>query len=147
MTKYWIGTVSQEHVLRGVSGGFCQVCHGKAAPPNRMKRGDWLLYYSPKIRMDDAEKLQAFTAFGQITDDTAYPFQMSETFIPFRRNVEYAETRRNCPIDIIRTHPEWKKYATMLRYGHFEISRDFFDFVRTYMQLPPDTVWQQQGFL
>ena len=47
--KYWIGTVSQEHVLRGVAGGFCQVCHGKAAPLNRMKRGDWLLYYSPKI--------------------------------------------------------------------------------------------------
>ena len=106
MTKYWIGTVSQEHVLRGVAGGFCQVCHGKAAPLNRMKRGDWLLYYSPKIRMDGTEKLQAFTAFGQITDNTAYPFQMSETFIPFRRNVEYAETRRNCPIDIIRTHPE-----------------------------------------
>ena len=34
----------------------------------------------------------------------------------------------------------------MLRYGHFEISRDFFDFVRTYMQLPPDMVGQQQGF-
>ena len=115
------------------------MCHGKAAPLNRMKRGDWLLYYSPKIRMDGTEKLQAFTAFSQITDDTAYPFQMSETFIPFRRNVEYAETRRNCPIDIIRTHPEWKKYASMLRYGHFEISRDFFDFVRTYMQSPPDT--------
>ncbi len=32
--KYWIGTVSQEHVLRGVAGGFCQVCHGKAAPLN-----------------------------------------------------------------------------------------------------------------
>ena len=27
----------------------------------------------------------------------------------------------------------------MLRYGHFEISRNFFDFVRTYMQSPPDT--------
>lgn len=92
MTKYWIGTVSQEHVLRGVAGGFCQVCHGKAAPLNRMKRGDWLLYYSPKIRMDGTEKLQAFTAFGQVTDDTAYPFPMSETFIPFRRNVDYAET-------------------------------------------------------
>ena len=114
--KYWIGTVSKEHVLRGVAGGFCQVCHGKAAPLNRMRRGDWLLYYSPKIRMDGAEKLQAFTAFGQITDN------------------------------IIRTHPEWKKYAAMLRYGHFEISRDFFDFVRTYMQSPPDMVGQQQGF-
>ncbi|MFC2279584.1 MAG: EVE domain-containing protein, partial [Cardiobacterium hominis] len=42
--KFWLGTVSKEHVLRAVAGGFCQVCHGKAAPLNRMRRGDWLLY-------------------------------------------------------------------------------------------------------
>ena len=113
--KYWIGTVSKEHVLRGVAGGFCQVCHGKATPLNRMQRGDWLLYYSPKIRLDGYDKLQAFTALGQITDDQAYPFQMSASFIPF-----------------LRTHPEWKKYAARLRYGHFEISEDFFNFVRNY---------------
>ena len=113
--KYWIGTVSKEHVLRGVAGGFCQVCHGKAAPLNRMQRGDWLLYYSPKIRLDGHDKLQAFTALGQITDDQAYPFQMSASFIPFRRNVAYAEIRRECPIAVIRTHPEWKKYAARLR--------------------------------
>ena len=104
--KYWIGTVSKEHVLRGVAGGFCQVCHGKAAPLNRMQRGDWLLYYSPKIRLDGHDKLQAFTALGQITDNQAYPFQMSASFIPFRRNVAYAEIRRECPIAVIRTHPE-----------------------------------------
>ncbi|MFC2613183.1 MAG: EVE domain-containing protein [Eikenella corrodens] len=99
--KYWIGTVSKEHVLRGVAGGFCQVCHGKAAPLNRMQRGDWLLYYSPKIRLDGHDKLQSFTALGQITDDQAYPFQMSASFIPFRRNVAYAEIRRECPIAVI----------------------------------------------
>ena len=64
--KYWIGTVSKEHVLRGAAGGFCQVCHGKAAPLNRMQRVDWLLYYSPKIRLDGHDKLQSFTALGQI---------------------------------------------------------------------------------
>ena len=117
MTKYWIGTVSQEHVLRGVAGGFCQVCHGKAAPLNRMRRGDWLLYYSPKIRMDGAEKLQAFTAFGQITDNTAYPFQMSETFIPFRRNVEYAETRRNPPQLPDRHHPHASRMEKIRRHA------------------------------
>ena len=137
--KYWIGTVSKEHVLRGVVGGFCQVCHGKAAPLNRMQRGDWLLYYSPKIRLDGHDKLQSFTALGQITDDQAYPFQMSASFIPFRRNVAYAEIRRECPIAVIRTHPEWKKYAARLRYGHFEISEDFFNFVRAYMLAESET--------
>ena len=31
-TKYWIATISKEHTLRGVAGGFMQVCHGKQAP-------------------------------------------------------------------------------------------------------------------
>ena len=39
MTRFWVGVVSKEHVLRGVEGGFCQVCHGKKAPLNRMKGG------------------------------------------------------------------------------------------------------------
>ena len=131
--KYWIGVVSKEHVMCGVAGGFCQVCHGKAAPLNRMKKGDWLLYYSPTLRMGNTQKYQAFTAIGQITDDVAYPFPMSESFIPFRRNVAYAEVRRECPIDKVRSLPEWKKYAGMLRYGHFEVSAAFFDSVRQYM--------------
>ena len=45
MTKFWVGVVSKEHVQRGVKGGFCQVCHGKKGPLNRMKKGDYLLYY------------------------------------------------------------------------------------------------------
>ena len=71
MTRFWIGVVSKEHVLRGVEGGFCQVCHGKKAPLNRMKKGDYLLYYSPKYQLNGQEKLQAFTAIGKILDDTA----------------------------------------------------------------------------
>lgn len=31
-TKYWILVASREHVLKGESGGFIQVCHGKCAP-------------------------------------------------------------------------------------------------------------------
>lgn len=143
--KYWIGTVSQEHVLRGVAGGFCQVCHGKAAPLNRMKRGDWLLYYSPKISLYGHEKWQAFTACGQIADDTAYPFRMSEDFIPFRRNVVYSPIQRDCPLGIARTHPEWKTYASQLRYGHFEISEDFFSFVQGYMLAPPESGPRQES--
>ena len=51
----------------------------------------------------------------------------------------YAEIRRECPIAVIRTHPEWKKYAARLRYGHFEISEAFFNFVRAYMLAQPET--------
>ena len=39
MPRYWVGVVSKNHVLRGVEGNFCQVCHGKGGPLNRMKKG------------------------------------------------------------------------------------------------------------
>ena len=85
--RYWVGVASRDHVLLGVAGGFCQVCHGKQAPLARMKRGDWILYYSPKTGMNSGEKVQAFTAVGQIVDDRVYQFRMAENFEPFRRDV------------------------------------------------------------
>ena len=87
--RYWVGVASRDHVLLGVAGGFCQVCHGKQAPLARMKQGDWILYYSPKTGMNSGEKVQAFTAVGQIVDDRVYQFRMAENFEPFRRDVVF----------------------------------------------------------
>lgn len=139
MTKFWIGVVSKEHVLRGVEGGFCQVCHGKKAPLNRMKKGDYLLYYSPKYQMNDQEKLQAFTAVGKILDDTAYQVEMFEDFFPFRREVSYYQPVKDCPIEQVRQHPQWRQYASQLRYGHFEVSKDFFLYVFDQMKVDRPT--------
>ena len=139
MTRFWIGVVSKEHVLRGVEGGFCQVCHGKKAPLNRMKKGDYLLYYSPKYQMNDQEKLQAFTAVGKILDDTAYQVEMFEDFFPFRRDVSYYQPVIDCPIEQVRQHPQWRQYVSQLRYGHFEVSKDFFLYVFDQMKVDRPT--------
>src|SRR6185437_1151259 len=88
-TKYWVATVSKEHVMVGVEGGFCQACHGKKGPIARMKPGDWLVYYSPKISMEGKEMCQRFTAIGQAADSRVYQFQMTPDFVPFRRNIAY----------------------------------------------------------
>ena len=77
MVKFWVGVVSENHVKRGVDGGFCQVCHGKGGPLRRMKKGDYLLYYSPKIALDSNQKPQAFTAAGKMKDDRVYQFEMA----------------------------------------------------------------------
>ncbi|KMK50946.1 hypothetical protein RO21_08990 [[Actinobacillus] muris] len=133
MMKFWVGVVSKEHVMIGVAGGFCQVCHGKQAPLNRMRKGDFLIYYSPKLQLGSEEKYQAFTAIGEITDDQAYQIKMTENFIPFRRNVNYLKIKRECPINIAKIHSEWKHYSGKLRFGHFEISKSFFDHIYQYM--------------
>ena len=102
MVKFWVGVVSENHVKRGVTGGFCQVCHGKGGPLKRMKKGDYLLYYSPKVDLDSDQKLQAFTAVGKMTGDEVYQFEMTPDFIPFRRDVEYYKSVRPCPIGTAR---------------------------------------------
>ena len=64
-----------------------------------MKQGDWNLYYSPKTGMNSGEKVQAFTAVGQIVDDRVYQFRMAENFEPFRRDVVFQDAPHPCPID------------------------------------------------
>ncbi len=133
--RFWVGVVSESHVARGVEGGFCQVCHGKSAPLKRMKKGDYLLYYSPKTDLYDGEKLQAFTAAGKMIDDNVYSFEMSPDFIPYRRDVMYYQPVQSCSIDIARQHPKWKEYASQLRYGLFEVSKDFYLHIFNHMKL------------
>ena len=129
-----MGTVSKEHVMIGVEGNFCQLCHGKSTPLKRMKKGDILIYYSPKISLNSDVKFQEITAIGKIKDENVYQFQMTENFIPYRRDVDYLKLNGKCTINELRKHPEWIKYAKQLRYGHFEISEDFFRFIYDLMK-------------
>lgn len=92
-TRYWIGVASAEHVERGVAGGFCQLCHGKAAPARRMSPGDWIVYYSPRTAFRGGASLQAFTAIGRIRPGAAYAFDMGGGFVPMRRDVDFVPCR------------------------------------------------------
>ena len=92
-SRFWIGVVSAAHVKRGVEGGYAQLCHGKSAPLRRMRPGDWLIYYSPLTEMSQGKTLQAFTAIGEVADDRVYEYRMSESFVPFRRNIRYIPCR------------------------------------------------------
>jgi hypothetical protein len=133
-TKYWVGAVSREHVLTGVEEGFCQVCHGKKGPLARMKEGDWLIYYSPKMSMGDAEACQKFTAIGKITDSEIYQYKISENFVPFRRNVTYLKDIKEQAIHPLLdrlsfTKMKGSKWGGIFRFGIFEISKDDFDII------------------
>lgn len=127
--RYWIGVVSASHVSRGVEGGFAQLCHGKAAPLKRMQAGDWLIYYSPRTDMRKGEPLQAFTAIGQVRDDKVYEHRMSDSFIPFRRNIHYfdcKETKISSLLEQLSFTRGEKNWGYRFRFGHFEISEQDF---------------------
>src|ERR1700759_898426 len=87
--RYWITVVSKDHIIRGVEGGFMQANHGKPGSLKKLHVNDWVIFYSPKVTYEGDEKLQAFTAIGQVADEKLYQYQMSEQFKPYRRNVRY----------------------------------------------------------
>ena len=136
MTRFWVASISKEHVMRGVNGNFIQVCHGKKAPLKRMSKGDLILVYSSKIALDGNEKYQKFTAIGEVIDDAIYPFQMSENFIPFRRNIRFYACEE-CSIipliaelDFIENKKMW---GYPFRYGFFEINKKDYNLIASKM--------------
>ncbi len=134
--KYWVATISKEHTQRGVNGNFIQVCHGKQAPLKRMKKGDYLLVYSSKQTFEGNEKCQSFTALGQVIDDEVYPFQMSENFKPFRRNIKFIECLETPILPLINELefiPNKKSWGYPFRFGFFEIKENDFNRITSKM--------------
>ncbi|WP_246485564.1 EVE domain-containing protein [Aminobacter carboxidus] len=83
-TANWLAVASAEHVRRGRSGGFMQVCHGKAGPLRRIMAGDGVVYYSPATVMGGEDELKSFTAIGHVRSGDAYQFDMGGGFLPSR---------------------------------------------------------------
>ncbi len=132
----WINTVSRSHVERGVAGGFTQANHGKPHMLKRMRRGDWIAFYSPRTDFPDGAALQAFTALGEVTDDEPYQVEMSADFHPWRRDVEFVRVRET-PIhpllgdlDFVEDKSRW---GYKFRFGVFEISEHDLEVIRAAM--------------
>ncbi len=123
--RAWVGVVSRAHVLRGVAGGFAQLCHGKHGPLARMNVGDWLVYYSPKTDFPDGAPLRAFTALGRVVGENAYAFDMGSGFVPYRRDIAYLKEVREVPIRDVASELEFitsrGNWGMLARRGHFEI--------------------------
>jgi hypothetical protein len=134
--KYWITVVSKDHITRGVAGGFMQANHGKQGPLTRMATGDWVIIYSPKKSMEGDEKLQAFTAIGQVAADEIYQYKMSEDFKPFRRDVTYYQCKET-PIvplvDKLSFMPNKQSWGYPFRFGFFELPGHDFELIKNQM--------------
>ncbi len=124
--RYWINTISREHVRRGVAGGFTQADHGKATRLRHLTRGDIIVFYSPRTDFKAGEPLKAFTAIGRIADDEPYQVEMSPDFHPWRRSVHFFDAAET-PIqplipalDFIKKKDAWGLY---FRRGLFEVAK------------------------
>ena len=127
--RHWIGVASAEHVARGVTGGFCQLNHGKAGPVARMRPGDGLVYYAPRERMGEGEPVQAFVAIGTVAEGEPYAGVMGDV-VATRRDVRWWPVERRAPIrpmldelSFTAGQPNW---GMVLRRGSFRITGEDF---------------------
>lgn len=87
--RFWVNTISLEHVELGVAGGFTQADHGKDTRLRRLTVGDGIVFYSPRTAMRAGQPLQQFTAIGTITGNEPYQVRMSQDFRPWRLAVQF----------------------------------------------------------
>jgi len=130
--KFWIGVACKEHVENGVKLGICQFCHGKSAPAKRLSRGDFVIYYSSKITMEDNDPYQKFTALGEVIDDEPYQVEMGKGFKPFRRNISYFDAKHIDIKPLVSSLPfikNKKSWGYVFRYGFLEIDVDSFELI------------------
>ncbi len=51
--SFFIIVASKDHVQKGIEGGFAQAGHGKRTQLDKLKKGDWIIYYSSKANYGD----------------------------------------------------------------------------------------------
>ncbi|GAB3516517.1 EVE domain-containing protein [Emticicia fontis] len=135
-TKYWIIVASKDHVKTGIAEGIAQACHGKSSPLKRMRKNDFIIYYSGKQTLGKPEPCQEFTAIGKVVDDETYQVQMSEDFCPSRRNIEFLPSADVSilplisGLDFIQNNKSW---GYPFRFGFFEINQHDFDMISSQM--------------
>jgi len=136
MRRYWIGVASNEHVKKGIVGNFAQVCHGKQGPLKRMSEGDWIIYYSPTEKFGESEPCRKFTAIGKVLSDEPYLFPMSDSFIPWRRNVKFISSHEVAIeplLDQLNFITNKQYWGLVFRRGFFEINPSDFELIASAM--------------
>jgi EVE domain-containing protein len=137
--RYWINTVSREHVLAGVKGGFTQAGHGRQTRLKQLEKGDLIVFYSPRTELQGGETLQTFTAIGRVADDQPFQEEMSPSFQPWRRRVEFFDCRE-APIQPLVVRLAFVKdkrhWGFPFRRGLFEINRTDFTYIAEAMKAP-----------
>lgn len=135
----WIAVASAEHVQKGRLSGFMQVCHGKGAPLRRMKPNDWVVYYSPTVTFRGKDKLQSFTAIGQIKDREPYQVDMGNSFCPFRRDVLWLDAQEALitplldQLDLTKNKKNW---GYQFRFGLLAITDQDMQLIMKAMKIP-----------
>ena len=136
--RYWVNTVSRDHVQAAVAGGFTQADHGKDTRLKRLNKGDLLVFYSPKTKLKGGRPLQAFTALGEVIGTEPYQVEMTSDFHPWRLKMDFKK-ENEIPVRPILNDLEFikdkEKWGLPFRRGLFEINQADFEVIAKAMSV------------
>lgn len=139
--RYWINTVSREHVMAGVAGGFTQADHGRNSRLRRLAPGDRIAFYSPRTAYPDGAPLQQFTALGTVTGEAVYQVRLREDFHPWRLAVRFDDTTRPADarplVQRLSFIPDPRRWGYPFRRGLFEVTAADFAVIEAAMRAGP----------
>jgi hypothetical protein len=104
----------------------------------RMRAGDMILFYSPKVHFKGKEPLKKFTAIARVKEGEVYRGEMGEGFIAYRRDVEFLTCKE---VDILPLIPQMtfirnkRSWGFVFRFGFFEIPEKDFKIISKEMDM------------
>ncbi len=125
IARYWVNTVSLDHVRIAVAGGFTQAGHGSRSRLGRLRPGDGLAFYSPRTSFENGDPLQQFSALGMVTGDEPYQVEMSADVHPWRTAVRFLPSRPAAARPLLGRLsfvPDPERWGLPFRRGLFEVS-------------------------
>ncbi|MGA8847442.1 MAG: EVE domain-containing protein [Nocardioides sp.] len=91
--RFWVASISLDHVVAAVSAGFIQAGHGADTRLRRLARGDGVAFYSSRAARSSAKPLQQLTALGEVADDEPRRTEGLPDPAPWRRRVDFEDVR------------------------------------------------------
>lgn len=87
--RFWINTVSLDHVEGAIEGGFTQADHGANTRLHRPRPGDLMVFCSPRTNLHGGIPVRQFTALATVTGNKPYQVKLSKDFQPWRLAVQF----------------------------------------------------------
>lgn len=141
--RYWVAVMSKDQVSDAIKKGYCEFKNGSKLPFKQVNPHSWFVYYSPgtkslkEIREEGkeiGERVQAFTAIGQVLPGEPYSIDLGNDNVVYRRHARYVPNTTDAPIfplmgklSIFKSLSKYELWGIPLRKGLVEVLKsDFF---------------------
>jgi hypothetical protein len=135
--RFWINTVSLDHVEGAIEGGFTQADHGANTRLHRPRPGDLMVFYSPRTNLHGGIPVRQFTALATVTGDKPYQVKLSKDFQPWRLAVQFHPCTRidaRPLVDQLSFVKDPSHWGLPFRRGLFTIPQDDFSLISDRMR-------------